>query len=75
MTATRGLVVQAGADAKVKKALEDLLAKVIADPEFRDLMEKQLIALSPMNSKEYKQHLTELLAQTQVVYDANPWGE
>lgn len=74
MTATRGLVVQTAADDKIKKALEDLMGKVLADAEFKDLMEKQLISLAPMNSKEYKEHLSELLVQTQAVYDANPWG-
>ncbi len=74
MTATRGLVCQASVDSKITKALDDLLVKVLADPEFKDLMEKQLISLAPMNSKEYREHLEELKAQTQVVYDAAPWG-
>ena len=74
MTATRGLVCQASVDKKITKALDDLLVKVLADPEFKDLMEKQLISLAPMNSKEYREHLEELKAQTQVVYDAAPWG-
>ena len=58
---------------KIKDALDNLLKDVLSDPEFKTAMEKQLIALAPMDSKEYTEYLTELQAQTQEVYNANPW--
>ena len=33
----------------------------------------RIIALAPMDSKEYTEYLTNLQAQTQEVYNANPW--
>ena len=73
MTATRGFVIQADASPEIQKALDGLLADVLSDPEFKAAMEKQLIALAPMDSKEYTEYLTNLQAQTQEVYNANPW--
>lgn len=73
MTATRGMVVQADTDPEIQKALDELMVKVLADEEFKAAMEKQLIALAPMDSKEYTEYLTNLQAQTQEVYNANPW--
>ncbi len=73
MTATRGFVIQADTDPEIQKALDDLLKNVLSDSEFKSAMEKQLIALLPMDSKEYTEYLTELQAQTQEVYNANPW--
>ena len=73
MTATRGFVIQSETDPKIQKSLDKLLKDVLADPDFKAAMEKQLIALSPMDSKEYTEYLTNLQAQTQEVYNANPW--
>lgn len=73
MTATRGMVIQSEVDPAIQKSLDELVAKVVADEEFKAAMEKQLIALSPMDSKEYTEYLTGLQAQTQEVFTANPW--
>jgi tripartite-type tricarboxylate transporter receptor subunit TctC len=73
MTATRGMVVQADVAPEIQKALDQLVSKVVADPDFKAAMEKQLITLSPMSGKEYLAYLTDLQAQTQEVYDKSPW--
>ena len=73
MTATRGLVCQSEVDPKIQAKLDDLMKKVLADKDFASAMEKQLIAMAPMDGKEYREYLAELLAQTQDVYNANPW--
>ncbi len=73
MTATRGFMIQADTDPKIQKALDNLLKDVLSDADFKAAMEKQLIALAPMDSKEYTEYLAGLQAQTKKVYDANPW--
>ncbi len=73
MTATRGMVFQADVAPEIKSALDSLLAKVLADKDFQDAMEKMLIVAAPMPGNEYRDYLTKLQAQTQEVYDVNPW--
>lgn len=73
MTATRGMVLQSDVAPEIKNALDSLLEKVLADKDFQDAMGNMLISAAPMPGDEYRDYLTNLQAQTQEVYDVNPW--
>ena len=73
MTATRGLVAPAKVDSAILDKLEAILAKVMADDEFKAKAEKGNIQLLPMTGAAYHEYLTNLQATTQAVYDKSPW--
>ena len=73
MTATRGFVLPAKVDAKIRAQFDDLLAKVNADPQYIADCKKNNFSRLPMNGKDYLAYLQELQKQTKVFYDANPW--
>jgi len=73
MTATRGYVAPAGVDKQILAKLDDLLQKVMADPEFIAACEKAVQFLLPMTGPEYLSYLQSLQAETQKFYDKNPW--
>lgn len=73
MTATRGFVVQAGVDPEIAAMLDDLLAKINADPAYIADCEKNTFSRLPMTGPDYLAYLEALKAQTQVFFNANPW--
>ena len=73
MTATRGFVSPAGVDKNIQAKLDDLLQKVMNDPEFIASSEKSVQFLLPMTGPEYLSYLTDLQAETQKFFDKNPW--
>jgi tripartite-type tricarboxylate transporter receptor subunit TctC len=73
MTATRGFVAPAGVTPEVAAKLDDLLQKVMADPEFIAACEKSVQFLLPMSGVDYKSYLVDLQAETQKFFNKNPW--
>ena len=73
MTATRGMVAPAKVDPAILAKLDAILAKVVADDEFKAKAAKGNIQLLPMTGKEYGDYLKGLQADTQAVYDKAPW--
>lgn len=73
MTATRGFAVPAGVDKEILAKLDDLLAKVNADPDYIADCNKNIFSRLPMSGPDFRAYLDELQAETQVFYDKNPW--
>lgn len=73
MTATRGFVAPAGVAPAIQKKLDDMLAAVMADPEFQAKCAKSKIDLLPMDGPAYKAYLEKLQTSVQSVYNAAPW--
>ncbi|GAB6051494.1 tripartite tricarboxylate transporter substrate binding protein [Magnetospira thiophila] len=73
MTATRGFVAPADVDPAILAQLDDLLQKVMADPQFIADCEKATQFLLPMTGPDYLSYLKDLQADTQMFYDKNPW--
>ncbi len=73
MTATRGFVAPAGVPEAIQTRLDDMLAKVMASPDFVAKAKASNIYLLPMSGPDYLAYLQTLRASTQKVYDAAPW--
>jgi tripartite-type tricarboxylate transporter receptor subunit TctC len=73
MTATRGFVAPAGIGADVAATLDKLVSQVMQDKEFKEACAKDVMILYPMSGPAYLNYLTELQAETQKFYNANPW--
>lgn len=73
MRATRGFVAPAGVSDEIAIKLDEVLAEVMADPEFIEKAKASNIYLLPMNGPDYLAYLEKLLTDTQKVYDAAPW--
>ena len=73
MTATRGFVAPAKVDKAILDKLDDLLAKVLSDPDFLAAAKKDNLFLQVMTGPEYLDYLKKLQAETQVYYDKAPW--
>lgn len=73
MTATRGFVAPAGVPDDIAARLDEVLADVMADPEFTQKAEASSIYLLPMSGPDYLAYLEQLQADTQKVFDAAPW--
>ena len=73
MTATRGFAAPAGVPEDVQARLDDMLAQVMADPDFTAKAEASNIYLLPMSGPDYLAYLQDLRDETQKVYDAAPW--
>ena len=73
MTATRGFVAPAGIDPAVQSKLDDMLAAVMADPDFQKKCAASKIDLLPMNGPDYTKYLQDLEASVKAIYDAAPW--
>ncbi len=73
MTATRGFVAPAGVADDITAKLDEVLAEVMADPEFIEKASASSIYLLPMSGPDYLAYLEKLQAETQKVFDAAPW--
>jgi tripartite-type tricarboxylate transporter receptor subunit TctC len=73
MTATRGFVAPAGVDDNIAATLDKLVADVMNDQAFKEACAKDMMILYPLNGPNYQRYLTELQAETQKFYNANPW--
>lgn len=73
MTATRGFVAPAGVPEEIQARLDEVVAEVMADPDFVAKAEASNIYLLPMSGPDYLAYLRKLRDETQMVYDAAPW--
>lgn len=73
MTATRGFVAPAEVSDDITAKLDEVLAEVMADPEFIEKANASSIYLLPMNGPDYQAYLEKLQADTRKVFDAAPW--
>ncbi|SNT75638.1 tripartite tricarboxylate transporter substrate binding protein [Paracoccus seriniphilus] len=73
MRATRGFVAPAGVPEDVASKLDEVLAEVMADPEFIEKAAASNIYLLPMSGPDYLAYLQQLQADTMKVFETAPW--
>ena len=73
MTATRGFVAPAGVPDDIQAKLDEMMAQVMAAPEFVEKAGASNIYLLPMTGADYLAYLQKLRDSTQKIYDAAPW--
>ncbi|WP_372800232.1 tripartite tricarboxylate transporter substrate binding protein [Paracoccus seriniphilus] len=73
MRATRGFVAPAGVPEDVASKLDEVLAEVMADPEFIEKAGASNIYLLPMSGPDYLAYLQQLQADTMKVFETAPW--
>ena len=73
MRATRGFIAPAGIPDDIQAKLDSMLAEIMASDEFQTNAAEGNIFLLPMNGEDYLSYLSDLQAQTQVVFESSPW--
>ncbi|MES9899156.1 MAG: tripartite tricarboxylate transporter substrate binding protein [Sedimenticola sp.] len=73
MRATRGFVAPTGIDPAIQGQLDAILSEVVASNQFKANAAKGNIYLLPQSGADYLSYLKGLEAETQSVFNKNPW--